>query len=401
MSKRILLVIPSLSETGGAENLALRIGKALAEKKNNIFIATFDKDPMPRQLNKTDQVRYFYLGNKLSSINLPIFLKPLNYIYYFIKLSCLIKKLQIDITVSILWKADLINSITFARTKRVSLSVINYKDNPVNLPLVKYKKIIRFLYKRFDRVLTINNALKEELKELFQINPSKISSFNNFIEDIPSLSIFDNSKKKKYIFCGRLSPEKNLINFLYSWVAFVKNNKDCQLVALGDGPLRKEVELFLKNNNISFSNNISDSSVSVIMLGMVKKPEEYISNSHCFILPSIDEGTPTVLLIAMFLGIPIIASDTRSGGVKDMFIANEINEEYTLIKETEAGMILPIPDVNIKSSVSAWTDALNKINNIDKNNWEIYSRGSKKLSVKYTKNAFVNEWESLVQNLFK
>mgnify|MGYP006073712845 FL=1 len=401
MSKRILLLIPSLSETGGAENLALRIGTALAEKKNNIFIATFDKDPMPRQLNKADQVRYFYLGNKLSSIKLPTLLKPLNYIYYFIKLSCLIKKLQIDITVSILWKADLINSITFARTKRVSLSVINYKDNPVNLPLVKYKKIIRFLYKRFDRVLAINNALKEELKELFQINPSKISSFNNFIEDIPSLSTFDNSKKKKYIFCGRLSPEKNLINFLYSWAAFVKNNKDCQLVVLGDGHLRKEVELFLKNNNISFSNNISNSSVSVIMLGMVKKPEEYISNSHCFILPSTDEGTPTVLLIAMFLGIPIIASDTRSGGVKDMFIANEINEENTLIKETEAGMILPIPDINIESSVSAWTDALNKINNIDKNNWDIYSKGSKKLSLKYTKNAFVDEWESLVQNLFK
>lgn len=401
MSKKILLLIPSLSKVGGAENLTLRIAKALAEKKNNIFIATFDKGHELRKVKENDLISYYHLGNNFSNINLPILLKPLNYIYYFIKLSYLIRKLKIDVTLSILWKADLINSITFARTKRVSLSVINYRDNPINLALIKYKKIIKFLYKRFDMVLAINNALKDELKELFEINQSKISNFHNFVEDIPSLTVWKSSKIKKYIFCGRLSAEKNLINFLQSWIIFIKNNKDCQLVVIGDGYLRKEIELFLKSKNILFSNNQFDSSSSIILLGMVDNPEKYISNSYCFVLPSIDEGTPTVLLIAMFLGIPIIASDTRSGGVRDMFTVNKINNKNILIKETEAGMILPIPDVNAKPSISAWVDALEQIHNIDKDKWEMLSIGSKKLSAKYTKYAFTNEWSALIKKLFK
>ena len=64
--------------------------------------------------------------------------------------------------------------------------------------------------------------------------------------------------------------------------------------------------------------------------GKVKNVNEYLLQSDCFILSSITEGFPNVLLEAMAIGVPVISTNCMSGPLE---ILND--NETVLIEEGE------------------------------------------------------------------
>jgi glycosyltransferase involved in cell wall biosynthesis len=69
----------------------------------------------------------------------------------------------------------------------------------------------------------------------------------------------------------------------------------------------------------------------------------YYSAADIFILPSYHEGLPLVLLEAMSVGLPVIASDV--GGVPDV-VDHEVN-----------GFLVPPKDVNSLARIIEWVVA--------------------------------------------
>lgn len=108
--------------------------------------------------------------------------------------------------------------------------------------------------------------------------------------------------KNRLLFVGRLTKVKNL-EFLIDAMAKV-DNKETELLIIGYGELKKDLEKLIKDNdikNIKLFTNVQREYM----------PEEY-SKASFLILPSISEGQPLVILESLASGTPIIVSDIPS-----------------------------------------------------------------------------------------
>jgi glycosyltransferase involved in cell wall biosynthesis len=118
----------------------------------------------------------------------------------------------------------------------------------------------------------------------------------------------DKSKSDKIIIgtAGRLVPVKGHIYLIEGMRQIVEEDKNISLLIMGEGPLQNDlktrVEKFGLTKYISF-------------LGFCADIEKYLNGLDIFILPSLHEGMPMVLLEAMQLGKAIIASQV--GGVPE------------------------------------------------------------------------------------
>ena len=119
----------------------------------------------------------------------------------------------------------------------------------------------------------------------------------------PSGNLFETSKE--YIVAiGRLTKQKNYIFLLKAFEQILKIKKNLNLLIIGEGEDRKEIEKTLIDLNIK--NN-------VFLLGYQKNIYSYLKKSKCYLSASIWEGPDLAMLDSAFLNVPIICSDCKSG----------------------------------------------------------------------------------------
>jgi glycosyltransferase involved in cell wall biosynthesis len=101
------------------------------------------------------------------------------------------------------------------------------------------------------------------------------------------------------LYVGRLSREKNLSALIQAAASF-RGRIPLRLVLVGDGPLRE-----------SLAAEARDAGVAIDFPGVVDQralPKAYAA-ADAFVLASFTEGHPKVLLEAMSMGLPCVASD--------------------------------------------------------------------------------------------
>ncbi|MCP3981364.1 MAG: glycosyltransferase [bacterium] len=96
---------------------------------------------------------------------------------------------------------------------------------------------------------------------------------------------------------GRLSPEKGLHDLVESIARVRVRAPDIRLLLAGEGPEREGLE-----------RRIASHSLDAHFAGYVTPSAAVLSQLSVLALPSYTEGLPIVLLEAMFLGVPIVAS---------------------------------------------------------------------------------------------
>lgn len=104
---------------------------------------------------------------------------------------------------------------------------------------------------------------------------------------------------RQVLYVGRLSKEKNL-SALIRAAASLRGRIPLRLVLVGDGPLRE-----------SLAAEARDAGVAIDFAGVVDQrtlPQVYAA-ADAFVLASFTEGHPKVLLEAMSMGLPCVASD--------------------------------------------------------------------------------------------
>lgn len=115
--------------------------------------------------------------------------------------------------------------------------------------------------------------------------------------------------KVRIVFVGRLAEPKDPLLLLQAFKELPEILQEkVEISIVGDGPKRKGIEEFIKENNLSGK---------VKLLGLLKRKQvfETLLRSHIFVLTSRWEGFPRSVLEAMSCGLAIVASDV--GGVKE------------------------------------------------------------------------------------
>jgi len=107
--------------------------------------------------------------------------------------------------------------------------------------------------------------------------------------------------KKIILFVGRLAEEKGLY-FLFEAIKAFRERRDIELHIVGGGPLADWCKHFIRQNDIGDI---------IKMIGEVSSKEviKRMQDSYMVVLPSVYESMPIVLLEAMAVGKPILATD--------------------------------------------------------------------------------------------
>ena len=155
----------------------------------------------------------------------------------------------------------------------------------------------KFAYGNADKVILTSEESRKFVVQKFNVNSETIQIIPNYI-DVDLFTPLNIEKEKgRIIFIGRLEKDKNLANLFHSLEGL-----DVKLVVVGSGSMRGEIEQIAKDKNLKvvFKGNIEQALM----------PQE-LNASEIFVLPSLYEGNPKVLLEAMACGLPCVGTDVE------------------------------------------------------------------------------------------
>lgn len=175
------------------------------------------------------------------------------------------------------------------------------------------KKWLNQLYlKQISYVISVSNECKKDFINTFDFPKNRISTVkigveNKDVEGIPSdlIEVFENNIVISHI--GSFVPEKNHEGLLRQFAIIQKAQPSAQLLLIGKGNLEQEIKNSVQKSE--FRNKVH-------FLGYREDVLEILKNSDVFVLPSLIEGFPGVILEAMYCKTPVVAYNV--GGISEI-----------------------------------------------------------------------------------
>lgn len=133
---------------------------------------------------------------------------------------------------------------------------------------------------------------------------------------------------------GQFRQEKNHIFLLRIMNELLKKRKDAKLLLVGDGEGRKEIVKKAKEYGIA---------ENVVLLGNRNDVNELMQVMNVFVLPSLYEGVPLVLIEAQASGLPCVISDRVS---KESIIVDSLVDVKQLSQSESEWADLVLTKVN-------------------------------------------------------
>lgn len=167
------------------------------------------------------------------------------------------------------------------------------------------------LYPRADRITAVAEAVRRDLEKVLELPSQKLELVHNPIIDdeleLRSREPVDHpwfSESTPIILCvARLVPQKDHLTLLEACRLLLRD-RACRLVLLGDGELRAVLEARVRELGLEDA---------VWFGGFVDNPFQYMRACQVFVLPSLQEGLPGVVIQAMACGAPVVATDAPGG----------------------------------------------------------------------------------------
>lgn len=314
--KKIVFFVPDW-KIGGAERLVYELSRKFSKEnfKIFVFVGSFKKElPIPEGVK-------LILGKKKITKTI-------------ISLISFLKKekphiILVNIGNDIAWVFFVFISILFSFQLKIKIIFVNHAVFDF-FPSKKslFGKIKRsflcflgeIIYRKVgDFYIFVSFNLRKKIINKFKIPLSKTSVIFNGInfEGINEMVNFlpKDCRKEgfKIVSATRLDPPKDIITLLKAF-EFVQRKIKSYLFIIGDGSERKKIESFI--NKKKYLKN------KVFILGKKSNPYPYIKFADVFVLSSLSEGTPLSLLEAIGLGVPVVATDSFPGTVKEEVLCN-------------------------------------------------------------------------------
>lgn len=207
-------------------------------------------------------------------------------------------------------------------------------------------KLMSWLYPKAEGVIAVSHGIATDLKKYINCdikvlyNPVITADISKLSKDFPECTWLINKEKPVFIAIGRLEPQKNF-SFLLQAFALALEQIDARLIIIGEGSLQQQLESEIISLNIQNKCKL---------LGYKSNPYSYLANSDVFILSSIFEGLPTVLIEALECNTNIISTDCPSGPAE-------------ILENGKWGVLIPVNDIQALSK--AMIDIIQKKPNLN------------------------------------
>lgn len=281
---------------GGGELKLLELVKNVSTEKYNTFVCSVGQGgPLQEEFKKV--CPNVYVLNKKHRFDISLVFK----------VAKLMKKEKIDIVQTTLFYADVIGAIA-AKMAKVSV-VISWE-----VVTQSFKAIHRMAYKvaqrNIDMVITVSDAINKKMVEVRKIGSRKVKTIHYGV-DLTKFHLNGQEKSLRRKELGfsdndilvgtvaRLTEQKGHKYLLPAAQGIVKRFRNVKFVFIGDGPLRSDIESQICSLNIKSNCKL---------LGFRTDVKEILNLFDVFVLPSLYEGLPNVVLEAMACGNPVVAT---------------------------------------------------------------------------------------------
>ena len=176
----------------------------------------------------------------------------------------------------------------------------------------KRLQLVRCLYPQADKIVAVSQGVANDLHNFAKLPTNKIKVIYNPVVT-PELSAkadhpvdhpwFQSGQPPVILGVGRLSRAKNFAMLIR---AFSQRGL-CQrahLMILGEGDQRLELERLVSELGLG---------ATVCLPGFVNNPFAFMARSALCVLSSVQEGFPNVIVQAMAVGTPVVATDCLYG----------------------------------------------------------------------------------------
>jgi glycosyltransferase involved in cell wall biosynthesis len=175
-----------------------------------------------------------------------------------------------------------------------------------------YPELAKWFYPWADGIIAVSKGVASDLALATNLPPSRIQVIYNPIvtPDLQRKSAallehpwFRAGEPPVVLGVGRLTAQK-AFSVLIEAFALVRKSQSARLLILGEGEERPMLEALIRQLGL-------DQEVS--LPGFASNPYSYMAHAALFVLSSRWEGLPTVLVEALSLRTPVIATDCPSG----------------------------------------------------------------------------------------
>lgn len=373
MAERInLLQVVNGLAIGGAEKKLLELVKTLDKKRYNIIVCSIGQGG-PLQKDFEALGVNVIVCQKRNKFDLSLILT----------VARLIKECEIDVVQTTLLLADLVGAMAAqiaGKPPVISWETVSHGENDIlrtgNRHIIAYK----FAMKRVSRIVAVSQEIKQSLVQRRGIPAEKIA-YIPYGVDLKKFARRNGSVDKRSILnipsdrivvgtVARAEPYKGVAYLQKAALQMVEQHPKLDFVFVGDGSLRKELEAEVGARG--WSDRIH-------FLGFRNDVNEIMNTFDIFILPSLSEGLPNVILEAMASSKPVIA--TAVGGIPEAVV------------EGETGLLIP------PSNTTAIMDAIRSLLSDHKAALRMGEAGRRRVEENFSLQKEVSSFEHLYKQL--
>ena len=212
--------------------------------------------------------------------------------------------------------------------KKYNWVQVDYKESNYSK---NHMKLMRKCLKNIDLNIACSEQTKKSYAELFGIN--NIDVIHNLVDiskirELSDEAINHNSSDKIKLICvARFHHQKGLDRLIR---VYSRLFDFYDLTIVGDGELKNELHKLAKDLNVFDKINWT---------GILTNPYNYIKDSDLFVLPSLYEGYPTIVIESLISTTPVLAC--KVAGINEQLTSKEYgfiveNDEISLYNKLDS-----------------------------------------------------------------
>ena len=326
--KNVVFILPNLSQ-GGAQKVFLEILPKLSPKnKYHLFVlneARKDFEVLPQ----------YYEIHELHSSRT---------IFSFFRLVKKLRELEPDTVFSTLYHVNILCSIASFFLKKKP--VLNFQEaNTPSVQLIGLKKLparilLSLFYPKAHKILCLSEHMKKDLHANFGLDNQKLvviynPASNKGLKETVTENPFSKFGNGPHILAvGRLNYQKDYPYLIEKFYSFKRELSSAHLWILGTGELESDLKDLIKKMKLEDS---------VHLEGFQKETNKYYQHTDLFVMSSIFEGTPNVLMEALQTHCPILIRK-HHGGTEEVMNILGISDRYVDDLIFENSFFQPLPE---------------------------------------------------------
>jgi len=295
---RLLWLIDSLT-MGGAESLVVPFGRRAPYDLTVCCLATIAGNPIEQELRA--------IG--VDVVNLGA--RNLRDRAAFRRLVNCVREREIDLVHAHLTYAAIWSALLSRKTKVPSIASLHVAPTATRALQASHRerlmtslrdRVMRFVLRRWSsRVVTVSDALGRVYRELDPVTVHNGIEWERFAHEPVAKS--DPAQPPTVVTVSVLRPAKGIEVLLEA----ARNVVGARFLIIGDGPMRAQW------TELAARLGVGD---RICWAGHRRDVDTLLAGCDLFVLPSLDDAFPTVLLEAMAAGLPVVASNV--GGIPEI-----------------------------------------------------------------------------------